>query len=150
LRRLDHPRIRALVAYLEGQRDELLTYLDWLEVQLAPWQRQLGRAIPDPAQQSLFQSAVARAWWLTRAVVNGHTAFRPLAEEAQARLVALIAQDSTLHHVAEALFNILEGVIALSSIFDRTSCAAETINSIPNLICGSNGASRVGRPPRTS
>lgn len=123
LRQLDHPRIRTLVAYLEAQREELLTFLDWLEVRLVPWQRRLVRTLPDARERTSFQRVVARAWRLSRAVVNGHTHFRRAAEEAQALLVDLLADDETLHRLAEELFTILEGVI-------RTSCATETVNSI--------------------
>jgi len=123
LRRLPHPRVRPLVTYLERHKGELLTFLDWLEVQLIPWQRQLAQAFPDPQERAFFQAAVARAWRLSRAVVNGHTYFRQAAADAQALVGELIAADETAHHLAEGLFTILEGVI-------RTSCAVETVNSI--------------------
>ena len=123
LRQLDHLRIRALLTYLEAQREELLTFLDWLEVRLFPWQRRLVRTLPDARERRFFQRVVARAWRLSRAVVNGHTNFRQAAEEAQALLVDLIADDEALHRLAEELSTILEGVI-------RTGCAAETAGSI--------------------
>ena len=123
LRTLDHPRVRKWVKYLEGQQDEMLTFLDWLELQLGPWQRQLAQLIPEAAQRAFFQATVARAWRLKRAVANGHTSFRSQAEFATALLAELVADDPAALHLAEALLNILEGVV-------RTSCAAETINSI--------------------
>ena len=46
LRTLDHPRVRKLVTYLEGQQAEMLTFLDWLEIKLHPWQRQLAQHCP--------------------------------------------------------------------------------------------------------
>ena len=126
LRQLDHPRVKKLVRYLENQRHELLTFLDWLEVQLIPWQRRLEQAFPDSQERAFFQAAVARAWRLSRAVVNGHRRFQTRAAEAQARVAELIAGNEAAHRLAEALFTILEGTI-------RTSCAAETINSILRL-----------------
>lgn len=123
LRRLDHPRVRKLVKYLKDQQDVMLTFLDWLEVPLVPWQRQLAQHIPDEAQRQFFQAAVARAWRLNRAVANGHISFRSLAESATDLMTELVADDPVALKLAEALFNILEGVV-------RTSCAAETINSI--------------------
>jgi hypothetical protein len=126
LRQLDHPRVQKLVRYLENHYDELLTFLDWLEVQLIPWQRRLARAFPDPQQRTFFQAAVARAWRLSRAVVNGHQQFQNLAADAQALVAELIADDEQAHLLAEELLTILEGTI-------RTSCAAETINSILRL-----------------
>ena len=123
LRRLDHPRVCKLVSYLKDQQDEMLTFLDWLEIQLTPWQRRLAQALPDKTQQAFFQSTVARAWRLNRAVANGHTAFRHQAEFASALLAELVADDPNARQLAENLLNILEGVV-------RTSCAAEAINSI--------------------
>jgi hypothetical protein len=123
LGKLDHPRVRKLVKYLKDQQDEMLTFLGLLEVQLAPWQRQLAQHIPDETQCRFFQATVARAWRLNRAVVNGHTSFRPLAEFATDLMTELVADDPVAIKLAEALFNVLESVV-------RTSCAAETINSI--------------------
>jgi hypothetical protein len=123
LRKLGHPRVRKLVKFLEGQRGEMLTFLDWLEIKLAPWQRRLALHIPDEAQRKFFQATVARAWRLNRAVANGHTSFRAQAEFAAALVAELVADDPSALQLAEELFNILEGVV-------RTSCAAETVNSI--------------------
>jgi hypothetical protein len=123
LRALDHPRVRKLVKYLERQQDEMLTFLDLLEVCLAPWQRQLAQYLPDETQRKFFQATVARAWRLNRAVANGHTSFRSEAEFATALMAELVADDPVAFKLAEALLNILEGVV-------RTSCAAEAINSI--------------------
>lgn len=123
LRALDHPRVRKLITYLEGQQDEMLTFLDLLEVKLLPWQRQLAQYLPDETQRKFFQATVARAWRLNRAVANGHIAFGAQAEFATALLAELVADDPRALKLAEALLNILEGVV-------RTSCAAETINSI--------------------
>ena len=123
MRTLDHPRLRKLLAYLEDQQDQMLTFLDWLEIQLIPWQRHLAQWLPDERRRSCFQSTIARAWRLNRAVSNGHTAFRPQAEFATALMSELLSDDPTAIQLAEELLNILEGVV-------RTSCAAETANSI--------------------
>lgn len=123
LRTLPHPRVAKLVTYLEGQQDEMLTFLDWLELNLAPWQRQLAQQFPDDTQRRFFQATVARAWRLNRAVANGHTTFRAQAQFATDLLAELLADDPAAVKLAEALFNILESVV-------RTSCAAETVNSI--------------------
>jgi hypothetical protein len=123
LRTLDHPRVRKLVKYLERQQNEMLTFLDLLEVCLTPWQRQLAQYLPDETECKFFQATVARAWRLNRAVANGHTSFRSEAEFATALMAELVADDLAAFKLAEALLNILEGVV-------RTSCAAEAINSI--------------------
>lgn len=123
LKQLDHPRVKKLVTTLKNQAAELLTFLDWLEVQLFPWQRHLARAFPDPRDQAFFQATVARAWRLQRAVINGHASFQALADETQVWLTELMADNPQAQRLAEALLNILEGTV-------RTSCAVETINSI--------------------
>jgi hypothetical protein len=123
LRTLDHPRVRKLVTYLQGQQAEMLTFLDWLEIQLHPWQRQLAHHFQDETQRQFCQSTVARAWRLNRAVANGHRSFRAEAEFATALMAELVADDPRALQLAEALLNILEGIV-------RTSCAAEAINSI--------------------
>jgi hypothetical protein len=123
LRQLNHPRARTLVTHLQGQQEELLTFLDWLEVQLVPWQRKLAHALPDAQDQVFFQRTVARAWRLNRALVNGHRQFRAQAERALDWVATLVADDEHLQALAEELLNILENVI-------RTSCAAETVNSV--------------------
>jgi hypothetical protein len=123
LRSLDHARVRKLVKYLKNQQDEMLTFLDWLHIKLLPWQGQLAQYLPDETQRHFFQDTVARAWRLNRAVANGHTAFRAQAEFATALMTELVADEPLAFNLAEALLNILEGVV-------RTSCAAETVNSI--------------------
>jgi len=123
LRQLAHHRVKQLVTYLQAQQDELLTFLDLLEIQITPWQRKLTQVLPDAQEQVFFKRAVARAWRLNRAVVNGHRQLRAAADDALALVAELIADDEGLQALAEELLTILENVI-------RTSCAAETVNSI--------------------
>jgi len=123
LRQLDHLRVKKLVTYLRKQQDELLTFLDWLEIQIRPWRRKLARALPDAQEQVFFERTVARAWRLNRALVNGHRQFRSEAAFCLALVAELITDDVKLRTLADELLNILENVI-------RTSCAAETINSV--------------------
>ena len=123
LQQLGHPRVDKLVTHLRNQQDELLTFLDWLEVQLLPWRRKLARVLPDAQEQIFFERTVARAWRLNRALVNGHRQFRAQAEFALDLVAELIADVELLQALADELLNILENVI-------RTSCAAETVNSI--------------------
>lgn len=120
---LEHPRIRKLVTYLEGQKKEMLTFLDWLEVNLSLWERKLEQHFQREDDRKFFRASVARAWRLNRALENGHKSFANEAKFAKDLIAELLLDDPKAHQLAEALFNILEGVI-------RTSCAAETINSI--------------------
>ncbi len=123
LRQLGHPRVDKLVTHLEDQQDELLTFLDLLEIKIAPWRRKLVRALPDVQDQVFFERTVARSWRLSRALVNGHRQFRAEAEFALDLVAELITDDENLRGLAEELLNILENVV-------RTSCAAETVNSV--------------------
>lgn len=123
LQQLNHPRVKKLVTHLRNQQDELLTFLDWLEIQLLPWRRKLARVLPDAQEQLFFERTVARAWRLNRALVNGHRQFRSEAEFALALVAELTTDDERLLALADELLTILENVI-------RTSCAAETVNSI--------------------
>jgi hypothetical protein len=123
LQLLKHSRLRSLVTYLQNQGEELLTFLDWLELQLIPWRQKLARLLPQPQDQLFFERTVARAWRLNRAVHNGHTQFRAAAADALALVELLITDQPAWQTLAEELLTILENVI-------RTSCAAETVNSI--------------------
>jgi len=123
LQQLHHPRVKKLVTHLRNQQDELLTFLDWLEMHMMPWRRKLSRVLPDERERVFFERTVARAWRLKRALVNGHRQFRAEAEFALALVAELIAGDEIRQALADGLLNILENVI-------RTSCAAETVNSI--------------------
>ena len=123
LRKIKHFRVRSLVTYVDNQMDELLTFLDWLELRLLPWQAQLAAHLPDLTDQTFFQKTVAQAWRLQRAVSNGQTQFKRLTAESQDFLALLVTDDPQAHLLAEDLLNLLESVI-------RTSCAAETVNSI--------------------
>jgi hypothetical protein len=123
LQKLDHPRVKKLVTYIRNQQGELLTFLDRLEIQIAPWRRKLARVLPDAQEQVFFERTVARAWRLSRALINGHRRFRSEAQFALDLVAELIAGDQVLHGLAEELLNTLENVV-------RTSCAAETVNSV--------------------
>ena len=123
LRQLDHPRVKKLVTSLRKQQDELLTFLDWLEIQIIPWRRKLARVLPDAQEQVFFERTVARAWRLNRALINGHRQFRSETAFSLALVAELIADDEKLRALADDLLNILENVV-------RTSCAAETVNSV--------------------
>jgi hypothetical protein len=111
LRQLDHPRVKKLVTSLRKQQDELLTFLDWLEIQIIPWRRKLARILPDAQEQVFFERTVARAWRLNRALVNGHRQFRSEAAFSLALVAELIADDEKLRALSDQLLNILENVV---------------------------------------
>lgn len=115
-------KIKDWLTYINNQVDQLFTYLDWLELGLDTWLQQAHRQL-SAADVTFFERLIARAWRLQRAVVNGHHSFRKASQRALALLEAIIADDPTLHALAQSLMSLLEQTI-------RTSCAAETVNSI--------------------
>jgi hypothetical protein len=110
------------LTYIKNQYDQLFTYLDWLEVGLDAWHQQACRQL-SPVDVSFFERLAARTWRLQRAVINGHRSFGPASQRALALLEAIIADAPALRLLAQSLMTILEQTI-------RTSCAAETVNSI--------------------
>jgi hypothetical protein len=124
IQQLPHPRIQKLAEALEKQLPEMLTFLDGILEPLTDWQAQAEQHFQDHASVAYFQASVARFWRLEHAVQhNGHKNFRTAALESQQWLAAWIEIDPQLKQLAEKLLNILERTV-------RTSCAAETINSV--------------------
>ena len=124
IQQLPHPRIQKLAERLENQLPDMLTFLDGIAQPLADWQAQVERHFHDPVSATCFQSSVARFWRLEHAVLhNGHKTFRKADLEAQQWLAVWIGDDPLIQTLAEKLLNILEKIV-------RTSCAAETINSV--------------------
>lgn len=118
----EHPKIKDWLTYINNQSDQLFTYLDWFEVSFDIWLEQAHSKL-SWADVTFFERLTARAWRLQRAVINGHLSFRKAAKQALALLEAIINDDPDLRSLAQNLMTILEQTI-------RTSCAAETINSI--------------------
>ncbi len=124
MRQLPHPRIQKLVKSLEKLLPEMLTFLDSIQEPLTEWQTQAAYHFQNPSSALAFQNSVARFWRLEHAVQrNGHQEFAKAACEAQQWLTLWIEDDPQLQGLAEKLLNILERTV-------RTSCAAETINSV--------------------
>jgi hypothetical protein len=124
IQQLPHLRIRKLAERLEKQLPEMLTFLDGISQPLADWQAQAEQHFQNHSTATCFQNSVARLWRLEHAVLrNGHKEFAKAALEAQQWLAVWIEDDPQLKALAEKLLNILEEPV-------RTSCAAETINSV--------------------
>jgi hypothetical protein len=123
IQKLSHPRIQKLAERLEKQLPDMLTFLDGLAQPLADWQAQAEQHFHDPSTVAGFQKSVARLWRLEHALRNGHNSFRKAALEAQQWLALWIEDDPQIQGLAEKLLTMLERTV-------RTSCAAETINSV--------------------
>jgi hypothetical protein len=123
IKQLPHPHIQKLAERLEKQLPEMLTFLDGITQPLVDWQAQAEQLCHDHSAAACFQSSVARLWRLEHALRNGHTSFRKATQEAQKWLALWIEDDPQLQKLAEILLTLLERTV-------RTSCAAETINSV--------------------
>ncbi|MCI0353969.1 MAG: hypothetical protein L0099_02865, partial [Acidobacteria bacterium] len=123
LRQLAHPRIQKLVERLDAQAPELLTFLDSLASPLAAWRARLAQHFPDRKWADFFQTSVARLWRLEHALRSGHTHFTPATLTARQWVAELVADGPQAHRLAEELLTLLEHTV-------RTSCAAETVNSV--------------------
>jgi len=124
IKQLLHPRIQKLAGRLEEQLPEMLTFLDDIVEPLTDWQVQAEQHFQDHSSAVYFQDSVARFWRLEHAVQrNRHENFRENALKAEQWLAVWIDDDPQLKELAEKLLNILERTV-------RTSCAAETINSV--------------------
>ena len=124
IKQLPHPRIQKLAQRLEEQLPEMLTFLDGLVEPLTDWQAQAEQYFQDHSSAAYFQASVARFWRLEHAVQsNGMKGLREAAFKAQQWLLVWMNDDPPLKELAEKLLNILERTV-------RTSCSAETINSV--------------------
>jgi len=113
---------RALAGTIARQREELLTFHDWLELDLAPWRARAEAHFDEAELVELFERAVARVWRLEREATNGHPSPSAL-RRARVRLRSLCQNDPEADALAEALHALLERVV-------RTSSAVECINSL--------------------
>jgi hypothetical protein len=140
IKQLSHPPIQKLAERLEKQLPEMLTFLDGIAQPLADWQAQAEQHFQAHASTACFQNSVARVWRLEHALHNGHKKFRKAALEAQQWLALWIEDAPQIQALAEKLLNLLERTV-------RTSCAAETINSVlrPYLVRRREGTDLVSR-----
>jgi hypothetical protein len=123
LRQLAHPRIQKLVERLDAQAPELLTFLDGLAQPLAAWHARLADHFPDRKWAAFFQASVARLWRLEHALRNGHRNFQAAVVTARQWVAEFVVDDPGAHRLAQDLVTLLERTV-------RTSCAAETLNSV--------------------
>ncbi len=123
LAKIDHPRVKSLVTTLLDQERHLLTFLRPLDEKLLPWREAARDHFEEPELGRIFERAVARAWRLDRALVNGHSRMRATAARAKANLDALVGRDPVSRELADRLYALLDAVV-------RTSCASENVNSV--------------------
>jgi hypothetical protein len=114
---IDHARVQKWIKTLRRHQSQLLTALDWLEASLQPYREQLAQMVPVNQQES-FMRAVACHWRLQQALINGHHSFRQQAEETEATLQSLVANDTQLQQMAEKLIAVLNAACRTSSMLE--------------------------------
>jgi hypothetical protein len=119
---IDHKDVQKWFRTLRRYQKQLLTALDWLETAWQPYRQQLADLM-SPEDQEVFMRLVARHWRLQKALINGHTSFSFQAQEAEAALQSLLAQDDQWQQMAQSLQTILDGACRASSLI-------ETINGL--------------------
>ena len=123
LERIDHPKVQKWVKTLRRHQSQLLTSLDWLAASLADFQPQLARQLPHPVRQHAFCRIVARHWRLAQALINGHTRFISLAQQAETDLQDWLTAQPHLQPFADQLLAWLDAA-------GRTSSMIENINGL--------------------
>ena len=123
LERIDHPRVQKWVKTLRRHQPQLLTSLDWLAASLTDFRPQLAQQLPHPLRQQAFCRTVARHWRLSQALINGHTRFSTLAQQAATDLQDWLTAQPHLQPLADRLQTLLDAA-------GRTSSMIENINGL--------------------
>lgn len=114
---VDHPAIQKWLKSLRRHQSQLLTAHDWLAASLQPFRQQLAQSLPAD-QQTPFICTVARHWRLQQALINGHTSFRPLAQQAEIAWQQLLAGDCQRQQLSDKLFTLLDASCRTSSLIE--------------------------------
>ncbi len=114
---IDQPRVQKWVKTLRRHQAQLLTALDWLDASLQPYRQQLAE-MDSVEQPELFMSIVARHWRLQQALINGHTSFRQLAQEAWSTLASLVANNAQRQVLVDQLLSLLNAACRTSSMLE--------------------------------
>ena len=114
---IDHPRVQKWLKTLRRHQSQLLTALDWLADSLQPYRQQLGQVIPLEQQES-FMHTVARHWRLQQALINGQRSFHQQAQDAEAALQLLVADDSQRQQMVAQLLCLLDAACRTSSMME--------------------------------
>ncbi len=121
---LDHPEVVKMSERLDKHKGRLLTYLNWLEMQLSLLLVDLHAYLDDPELEKVVLRTVARRWRLQHEVESmQRRAFRPSLKRVEQELTIWIEGDAFLEQWSDKVHTLLEWV-------QRASSAAENINSI--------------------
>jgi len=115
---IEQPRVQGFVKTLRNHQPQLLTALTWLEAALPGLRQAVAEHLPDLDDQKRFERTVARQWRLRQALINGHSRLRPQADQAQADLNSLSADDATSDRLAARLLQILDSTTRTSSLIE--------------------------------
>lgn len=123
MEQIAHRRVQKFVRTLRRHQHQLLTFLDWADRMLIPYRQMLAMHVPNPDEQESFIRIASHTWRLRQALINGHPQWKPLAQELEARLEQLIADNPTRRDLADYLMHILDAS-------GHTSSLIESINSL--------------------
>jgi hypothetical protein len=112
-----------LAGTIRRQRQELLTFHDWLARDVPAWIARAREHFGDPGVAALFEGAVLRTWRLERAVTNGRDGLREPARRARMELESMTQADELALELAADLMAVLDRSV-------RASSAVECVNSI--------------------
>jgi len=112
-----------LAGTIRRQRQELLTFHDWLARDVPAWIARAREHFGDPGVAALFEGAVLRTWRLERAVTNGRDGLREPSRRARMELESMTQADELALELAADLMAVLDRSV-------RASSAVECVNSI--------------------
>lgn len=118
MEQIAHKRVQKFTRTLRNHQPQLLTFLDWADRMLVSYRQMLALHIPDPDEQETFIRIAAHTWRLRQALINGHRWRKPQAQEIEAHLEQLIADDETRRDLADYLMHILDASGHTSSLIE--------------------------------
>ena len=123
LSQIEHPKVGKWRKKIERHADQLLTANAWIGKFIEPLRSQLPSVSSQREEKDQFLRLIARHWRLNQAIINGHSAFKELAQEAQQTLEAFVANNPSKEALAKQ-------VMGLFDASGRTSSMIENINSL--------------------
>jgi len=99
---LTDKRIASFVKTVRNHQPQLLTFLDWIAVDLPDWQARLADLLPGGDDADAFQRTVARHWRLQQMLINGHARWRTTADETALELSLWTEEQPDLDAFASA------------------------------------------------
>ena len=113
---LTDKRVHSFIKTVRNHQHQLFTCLDKIAADLPAWQTRLSTSLPDADDADAFQGTVARHWRLQQMLINGHTQWRSIADEAELELALWTETLPALDTFASELMSILDAAGHTNSI----------------------------------